>query len=98
HRAGRTFGDGVSSIKRTPSFPDVAHVGDVRARNSRSKRGAAMQPVNTLNSATESLPSAAPLTELEAAVRLGLKVSTLRAWRHYEKGPHSSGPAARFDI
>jgi predicted DNA-binding transcriptional regulator AlpA len=28
-----------------------------------------------------------PLTEAEAADRLGLKVATLRAWRHQRKGP-----------
>ena len=28
-----------------------------------------------------------PLTELEAAARLGLKVATLRAWRHQRRGP-----------
>ena len=28
-----------------------------------------------------------PLTEAEAAERLGLKVATLRAWRHQGKGP-----------
>jgi predicted site-specific integrase-resolvase len=28
-----------------------------------------------------------PLTEADAAVRLGLKVATLRAWRHQGKGP-----------
>ena len=28
-----------------------------------------------------------PLTEPEAAARLGLKVATLRAWRHQKKGP-----------
>ena len=28
-----------------------------------------------------------PLTEAEAAVRLGLKVATLRAWRHQGRGP-----------
>jgi len=28
-----------------------------------------------------------PLTELEAAARLGLKVATLRAWRHRGRGP-----------
>jgi excisionase family DNA binding protein len=28
-----------------------------------------------------------PLTETEAAVRLGLKVATLRAWRHQGRGP-----------
>lgn len=28
-----------------------------------------------------------PLTESEAAVRLGLKVATLRAWRHQGRGP-----------
>jgi hypothetical protein len=29
----------------------------------------------------------APLTESAAAIRLGLKVATLRAWRHHGKGP-----------
>ena len=28
-----------------------------------------------------------PLTETDAADRLGLKVATLRAWRHQGKGP-----------
>ena len=28
-----------------------------------------------------------PLTEQETAARLGLKVATLRAWRHQKKGP-----------
>jgi len=28
-----------------------------------------------------------PLTEWDAAARLGLKVATLRAWRHQGKGP-----------
>ena len=28
-----------------------------------------------------------PLTETEAAARLGLKVATLRAWRHRGRGP-----------
>ena len=28
-----------------------------------------------------------PLTEAEAASRLGLKVATLRAWRHHGRGP-----------
>jgi excisionase family DNA binding protein len=28
-----------------------------------------------------------PLTESEAAARLGLKIATLRAWRHQGKGP-----------
>lgn len=31
--------------------------------------------------------AAEPLTEAEAAVRLGLKVATLRAWRHRGVGP-----------
>ena len=30
---------------------------------------------------------AEPLTEIEAAGRLGLKVATLRAWRHQGRGP-----------
>jgi hypothetical protein len=28
-----------------------------------------------------------PLTEMIAAIRLGLKVATLRAWRHQGRGP-----------
>jgi predicted DNA-binding transcriptional regulator AlpA len=28
-----------------------------------------------------------PLTEMDAASRLGLKVATLRAWRHQRRGP-----------
>jgi hypothetical protein len=28
-----------------------------------------------------------PLTEADAAGRLGLKVATLRAWRHQRRGP-----------
>ena len=28
-----------------------------------------------------------PMTESEAAIRLGLKVATLRAWRHQGRGP-----------
>jgi predicted DNA-binding transcriptional regulator AlpA len=32
-------------------------------------------------------PRNTPLTETEAADRLGLKVATLRAWRHQNRGP-----------
>jgi predicted DNA-binding transcriptional regulator AlpA len=32
-------------------------------------------------------PASEPLTESEAALRLGLKVATLRAWRHQGRGP-----------
>jgi predicted DNA-binding transcriptional regulator AlpA len=32
-------------------------------------------------------PVSEPLTEGEAAARLGLKVATLRAWRHQRRGP-----------
>lgn len=32
-------------------------------------------------------PSCESLTEAEAAARLGLKVATLRAWRHQGRGP-----------
>lgn len=31
--------------------------------------------------------SSRPLTDAEVAARLGLKVATLRAWRHHGKGP-----------
>lgn len=42
------------------------------------------------NNETVTLASSAgnePLTEADAAARLGLKVATLRAWRHQGKGP-----------
>lgn len=42
------------------------------------------------NNETAILTSSAgtePLTEADTAVRLGLKVATLRAWRHQGKGP-----------
>ena len=38
-------------------------------------------PVARQRAANESL------TEVEAAARLGLKVATLRAWRHQRRGP-----------
>jgi excisionase family DNA binding protein len=38
-------------------------------------------------STTISTRVAGPLTEMEAADRLGLKVATLRAWRHQGRGP-----------
>jgi len=38
----------------------------------------AMAPVRSINEA---------LTESDAAARLGLKVATLRAWRHQRRGP-----------
>ena len=34
-----------------------------------------------------SIPGHEPLTESDAAARLGLKVATLRAWRHQGRGP-----------
>jgi hypothetical protein len=40
---------------------------------------------NTLTPAPS--PVCEPLTEGEAAGRLGLKVATLRAWRHQKRGP-----------
>jgi hypothetical protein len=46
----------------------------------------AMQIENTQATTTASQDSDA-LTELDAAARLGLKVATLRAWRHQGKGP-----------
>jgi len=41
------------------------------------------------NSHTTASPSqdSDPMTEHKAATRLGLKVATLRAWRHQGKGP-----------
>jgi predicted DNA-binding transcriptional regulator AlpA len=38
-------------------------------------------------STVTSRQGAEPLTEIEAAGRLGLKVATLRAWRHQGRGP-----------
>ena len=42
---------------------------------------------NTDTASVKSTPRHAPLTEADAAVRLGLKVATLRAWRHQGRGP-----------
>jgi predicted DNA-binding transcriptional regulator AlpA len=36
---------------------------------------------------TTNTPADDPLTEPEAATRLGLRVATLRAWRHQKRGP-----------
>jgi hypothetical protein len=35
----------------------------------------------------ETMPMSRPLAESAAAVALGLKVATLRAWRHQGRGP-----------
>ena len=43
--------------------------------------------VDTLTALTAAERSHGPLTESEAAIRLGLKVATLRAWRHQGRGP-----------
>ena len=42
---------------------------------------------NNQTSTDTSTQTAEPLTEVGAAGRLGLKVATLRAWRHQGKGP-----------
>ena len=42
---------------------------------------------NSVPTGTATATSNQPLTENEAAVRLGLKVATLRAWRHQGRGP-----------
>lgn len=42
---------------------------------------------NSVPTETTTPTSNAPLTENEAALRLGLKVATLRAWRHQGRGP-----------
>jgi excisionase family DNA binding protein len=39
------------------------------------------------DSAGAPAPNTYPLTEAEAAARLGLKVPTLRAWRNQGRGP-----------
>lgn len=46
-----------------------------------------MLTVNNGSSTIASVATMDPLTELEAAARLGLKVATLRAWRHRGSGP-----------
>ena len=43
--------------------------------------------IDALTALTTSERSHGPLTESEAAIRLGLKVATLRAWRHQGRGP-----------
>lgn len=46
-----------------------------------------MQSTDVDNPHSPELTSRAPLTETDAALRLGLKVATLRAWRHQKRGP-----------
>jgi predicted site-specific integrase-resolvase len=46
-----------------------------------------MLPDNNGTSTPSATRVAEPLTEIEAAGRLGLKVATLRAWRHQGRGP-----------
>jgi hypothetical protein len=42
---------------------------------------------NNKDIAAAALTIEEPLTEMDAAGRLGLKVATLRAWRHQRRGP-----------
>ena len=42
---------------------------------------------NDRTSTAASTNPADPLSEVDAAGRLGLKVATLRAWRHQRRGP-----------
>jgi predicted DNA-binding transcriptional regulator AlpA len=44
-------------------------------------------PIENAQPTTTVSEESNPLSELEAAARLGLKVATLRAWRHQGKGP-----------
>ena len=46
-----------------------------------------MLPANDSMSNAAAAPRNEPLTESEAAACLGLKVATLRAWRHQARGP-----------
>ena len=46
-----------------------------------------MQSTDVDNPRSLELSSSAAVTESEAAHRLGLKVATLRAWRHQRRGP-----------
>jgi predicted DNA-binding transcriptional regulator AlpA len=46
-----------------------------------------MRTENSVPTETTTATSNPPLTETEAAVRLGLKVATLRAWRNQGRGP-----------
>lgn len=43
--------------------------------------------LNTGTTATATTAASQPMTESEAASRLGLKVATLRAWRNQGRGP-----------
>ncbi|MGE3341875.1 MAG: helix-turn-helix transcriptional regulator [Vicinamibacterales bacterium] len=43
--------------------------------------------LDTHHAANGSAATSQPLTEIEAAARLGLKVATLRAWRSQGRGP-----------
>ena len=43
--------------------------------------------LDTQHAADGLAPTNQPLTEIEAAARLGLKVATLRAWRNQGRGP-----------
>lgn len=46
-----------------------------------------MRIENGVSTGTTTATSNHPLTETEAAARLGLKVATLRAWRNQGRGP-----------
>jgi len=46
-----------------------------------------MDATDVDNPHSPGLTSNAPLTDTGAALRLGLKVATLRAWRHQRRGP-----------
>jgi excisionase family DNA binding protein len=46
-----------------------------------------MMLLETNETTVASSAGVGPLTETEAAARLGLKVATLRAWRHQGRGP-----------
>ena len=46
-----------------------------------------MPAENNGTSIPTSIPATEPMTDSDAAARLGLKVATLRAWRHQGRGP-----------
>ena len=56
-----------------------------------------MQSTDADNPHSPELSSNSALTETEAALRLGLKVATLRAWRHQKRGSCSCSSGEQFD-
>ena len=52
---------------------------------------------HSLDLTSKERSSTTPLTEADSAVRLGLKIATLRAWRHQKRGSCSCSSGEQFD-